>query len=354
MTPTQILEILEQLGVYKIKKRVSHDGYLHCSCFMAPYSDAHQSQVDRKPSMWISTNGRSYVGCWTCGVKGKLLDVLNHLNEAADGRYNKIVAYARDLEGEPQAQPRRRAYIPPDYTAAYAERERFPYGYPVEFLTSKGVQQQQTYRAFRLGLDAKKGLILFPIINRIGMVHGAQARLITPNPNATAKYFSYYEKTEKSRHLFAEHLLDLVYEKALSGRSFWTFRGKGIVVVEGPLDCMHAYDVGVRNVVSIMGSKLSTTQALLLREFAKDKPILFLLDPDAAGRNGALQAINQVFLDCEAYDADVRMCFAPRDPKVMTAEEYRQTLQGATWHKQTTKSLLRQLARAGLKSPSLT
>ena len=355
MEAEDVTTVLRLLGVRKLK--ASKDGFIHCQCFFAPYADEHSDHYDGKPSMWIQIDrGVSYCECWTCGAnpragtKQKFIDAVENFNRLSGGRYAEALKKAESCEKSSGRRRNYEVYTPTDNTSDYVARYlKHPAAVPRDWLKTKGIRQESTIEIFRIGADKQNGLVLFPIINRAGFVVGAQARPFA-RENTSGKYFSVYEATQKSHHLFGEHLLDL--DMTGSGP---VFKGKGIVVFEGPLDVMHAYEVGVRNVVGVMGSKISPVQAKDLANWTQvekeedAKVIALILDPDKAGRSGSRASLNKVFLD-HAPGALVMGFVPPRDPKEMTREDFEILLNGdPAWLKQTPKDLLAELARAGTR-----
>ena len=343
MTPTEIREILDMLpGVRRIKE--SMDGYIHCSCFLAAHANEHAHNVDRKPSMWISCDqGVSRCDCWTCHPSLKtFIDTLEHFNTLNGGKYSHVVDRAKKFDKWVSHHRRKQIYQPVDHDNEYSERytnDAAIAAMPRDFLREKGVTKNETIEAFRNGVDSSRGLITFPIITRGQKVVGAQARSVMGGTSGS-KYFQIWTDCRKSHHLYGEHLLDLKMVKYASGLVEYVFEGNGIIVFEGPLDVEHAYECDVRNVVGIMGSQVSEEQARLLYSIAKDKPISFMLDPDAAGQQGAIESINRVFLEA-APEATVRMFVSPKDPKQLSKAEFLKVLTGEhQWRKRNLSQLL--------------
>jgi len=348
--------VLRLLGVKRIKQ--TKDNFIHCNCFFAPYADEHASNYDQKPSMWVGVDGgTSWCECWTCGgnkragIKQPFLDAVERLNSLCLGRYSAAVKKAISCEKSTGRRKIRPVYLPQDHTADYTARYLKP-ALPREWLKAKGITQSETLEKFKIGVDVKQGLVLLPIINRAGLIVGAQARSVV-NDTKAGKYFSIYDNTQKTHHLFGEHLLDFKVTRNKGGATVAKFQGKGIVVFEGPLDCMHAYEAGLRNCVAIMGSKVSPVQAELLGKWtavAEDedpKPVALVLDADQAGRTGSQKSLNQVFLD-HAPAALVKGFSPPADPKTLTREQFDELLNGSeAWRRRPVKDLLAEMVRAG-------
>lgn len=354
MSPAEVESILRLIGADKIKRASSGD-FMHLRCPFAPYKNEHANKVDRKPSAWVSYGAWPMFGCWTCTTEAmNLVKALEQLNDFAGGRFTTAVDRARTLTGKTTGQRRSYSvYSPTNYTDDYLTKYDRPNDLPFDFLASKGITKTATIKDFRVGVDARQGLVLFPIINRQQLIVGAQARQFVNQTDTGPKYFSFYPKTSKSQHLFGEHLLALTRQETASGYINWEFTGKAVIVFEGPLDCMHAYDVGLRNVVAIMGAKLSEEQMTMLVDLVKapgetdsEKTIYFILDPDAAGRSGMSAAVQQLFVDMNP-NINVQAFVTPKDPKQMTRQEFVQLLtqEKTLWQKRPIKHLLRELLK---------
>jgi hypothetical protein len=350
MEAEDVESVLRMIGVKRIKQ--TRDGFIHCNCFFAPYADEHASNYDQKPSMWIGVDGgTSWCECWTCGgnpraaTKQTFVDAVERFNTLAMNRYEEAVKKAIGCEKSTGRRKIRPVYIPLDHTEDYTSRFIKP-ALPREWLKSKGIEKSSTLEKFKIGVDVKQELVLFPIINRAGIIVGANARSVARETSG-GKYFSIYENTQKTHHLFGEHLLDFEVTQNEGGATVAKFQGKGIVVFEGVLDCMHAYEVGLRNCVAIMGSKVSPAQAELLGKWADDKPIALVLDADQAGRTGTKKSIEHVFLD-HAPNALVKGFRPTADPKTLTRKQFDELLNGAeAWRNRPVMDLLAELRRAG-------
>jgi len=360
MTPDEAEELLRMVGADRIR-RSSTGEYIHFRCPFAPYKAEHANSQDKKPSGWVSLRtARPVLGCWTCTpITTPLVTAVETLNLMANGRYARAVDRARNLDENAGRVFKPWVYLPTDVTTDYLNRYRKPKQVPTDFLRSKGVTKTETIDAFKVGVDTKQGLILFPIINREQVIVGAQARQFVNEGGDGGKYFSFYPHTSKAHHLFGEHLLNFQTKDTADGRRLWRFTGKGLIVFEGPLDCMHAYDVGLRNVVALMGAKVSEPQMRLFAAYAKTPPghprktVYFVLDPDSAGRAGAKRSVDELFLDMNP-DIDVRICTVPKDPKQLTLSDFLKALNDreTQWQKTTLRDRLLALLQAGRRGPT--
>jgi len=126
--------------------------------------------------------------------------------------------------------------------------------------------------------DRFRDRLMIPIRDPRGCVIGFGAR--TLDPDGVPKYINSPQTAlfDKSRTLFG---LDLARQ---------TIRQEDrVVVVEGYMDVMRAYQQGFRNVVAQMGTALTEAQVRRLQRFTRR--FVLALDPDAAGMQATLRGL---------------------------------------------------------------
>jgi len=116
--------------------------------------------------------------------------------------------------------------------------------------------------------------VLFPIYN----LHGS---LISVSSRSIQKDEKGYIHTAYSKrfHLYG---LNVTYPYILSSRK--------VYIVEGNFDLLTLYKQGIKNVVAMLGSKLSLEQASLLVRFADE--LILASDSDNAGKKCALNFVD--------------------------------------------------------------
>ncbi|HXC72195.1 MAG TPA: DNA primase [Pyrinomonadaceae bacterium] len=169
------------------------------------------------------------------------------------------------------------------------------------FLRNKGAPQEHIDRS---GLVAKKeetnrsydrfrGRLMFPVLDVQGRPIAFGGRTLK---NEDAKYINSPETAAyvKGRNLFG---LNLTRDE---------IRRQGFaILVEGFLDLIVPYQVGVRNVVASLGTALTSDQAKLLRRFAPKVVVNY--DGDRAGIQAAKKSI-EILL---AEDLEVKVLVLP-------------------------------------------
>jgi DNA primase len=134
--------------------------------------------------------------------------------------------------------------------------------------------------------DRLRGRVIFPLFDHRGNPVGFAGRLL---PGAKSDLAKYVNTPETAIY----HKGSLLYGLNLTRAAV---KAKGIaIVVEGELDLISSWQIGIKNVVAIKGSALTDDQVQLLSRFAQ-KLILALdadLAGDAAARRGIAVAFNQ-------------------------------------------------------------
>lgn len=123
--------------------------------------------------------------------------------------------------------------------------------------------------------------IMFPLWDLNGQVVGFSGRIY--NNDDTSKYIN-----SKESEIFKKGELLYNYHRAKDvARQCGT-----IIVVEGFMDVIRAYTIGIKNVVAMMGTAVTKQQATLLRRMAKD--IILCFDGDSAGAKATFACANEL------------------------------------------------------------
>src|SRR5258707_975835 len=171
-----------------------------------------------------------------------------------------------------------------------------------DYLDQKGATQEQIEKS---GLVVKKqdesgsydrfrGRLMFPVIDAQGRAIAFGGR--TLDPEGEPKYLNSPETAAytKGRHLYG---LNLTRDE---------IRRQGFaILVEGYLDLIVPYQIGVRNVVASLGTALTPEQAKLIARFARKVVVNY--DGDRAGVQAAKRAIETIL----AEDLEVKVLVLP-------------------------------------------
>ena len=143
-------------------------------------------------------------------------------------------------------------------------------------LTKKGLSRKASEET---GLSRLfRARITFPIFTPRGQIAGFGGRVLG---EAMPKYINSPESPayHKGSHLYG---LNFTGEK---------IRREGkVIILEGYLDLLSAFQAGIVNSAASLGTALSTNQVNLLRHYAKE--VVLVYDADAAGEKATLRALD--------------------------------------------------------------
>lgn len=143
-----------------------------------------------------------------------------------------------------------------------------------KLLNSKGYtnNEMETYGLGNGLHDLYLNRIMFPLFDTNDRVVGFSGRIY--NSNSGSKYIN-----TKETPIFKKGELLYNYYKAKE----FVRLSKNVILVEGFMDVIRLYSVGVKNVVALMGTALTKNQITLLKRLSTN--IYLCLDGDSAGRS---------------------------------------------------------------------
>jgi DNA primase len=130
-------------------------------------------------------------------------------------------------------------------------------------------------------MDRFRGRVIFPLHDHRGNCIGFAGRTMPGSNTNMAKYINTPETPvyHKSKHLYGFQLTKDSIKKS-----------KKAVIVEGELDLISSWQVGIKNTAAIKGSALTAEHTALLSRFTDE--IVLALDADFAGDVAARRGIN--------------------------------------------------------------
>lgn len=132
------------------------------------------------------------------------------------------------------------------------------------------------------GYDRYHDRIMFPLHNSDGRIVGFSGRIYKQN-NHESKYMNSPESKIfiKGETLYNYHRVkEAVREE------------NAIIVLEGFMDVIALYKIGIKNAVAIMGTALTKGHLHLLRRYTKN--IILCLDGDRAGKSAMMKCIDEL------------------------------------------------------------
>jgi len=317
-----LLEILRDRGIIDDYKTSGED-HFGFSCI---FPSRHESGEDTSPSMTISCDaeGPSFLKCHACRYVGPLLDGLNAANMEHHGVLADVMEWLRGNETAPSVKLARvktgKKYSIKDYTAELEKFRSEPFPpEAVAFLEKKGCDEKIARRMhcswvesreFPFGdklVTVRKSIVYPVLMEHEGQLIcvGAQARSV--EGKGRNKYFSIFP-FQARQHVFGEHLLGKM-------------KGKRILVVEGPLDCMHLLKLGEAS-VALFGLNASEPKIAKLKASGA-RMVYVILDPDQneiRDKDG-LRPSERIAKAIEAAGMPAKPLFPTENPKHMVKEQ---------------------------------
>ena len=255
MNERELYSILRRIGIKKITDR--NNNIMGC----CPSPD----HLDNNPSWGISKEEPHLHGCFTCGYKGSLYDLLVRI-----GGYN--VKEAARLTGFDNSVRAKEKTLPLFSTKNFVEKaEGFPaeYLYPYaknakiyNYMLRRGVSKRSCKKA-NLLYDSRQKRVVVPWVDNKKLV-GITGLAIN---NATPKVLPYHN-TKKGNSLYLPN-----------GR---INPEKPLILVEGEVDALKVFDSGFTNVGAIGFGRFTKKQEELLIERGVNEVICFF-DADYTG-----------------------------------------------------------------------
>ncbi len=168
-------------------------------------------------------------------------------------------------------------------------------GFDVSDVVRAGLAQKNVRGLYR---DKFSGRVIFPIANQVGKTVGFTGRLLPDDPsvkNATVELPKYLNSPEtpifnKSRVLYG---LGKTKQAIAEARS--------VLIVEGQMDFLMAWQTGVKNIVAVSGTGLTPQHLERLRSLADT--VLVSFDNDEAG----LRALERSLANFHNFDFHVKV-----------------------------------------------
>ncbi len=275
---------------------------------------------DHNPSMSISPEKQIYT-CFVCGESGNVFNfVMNYEKISFKEAVSKVAQKAGvmldvKVENKPKVEDKNIKYYKMfDITNKYYQNNiRSSYGKKaLKYLNDRKLDDE-TIKEFEIGLsmndnnvskmlvnkgydinelvdiglcgknknftyDIFRNRIMFPLHDLDGNVVGFSGRIY--NGEDDSKYVN-----SKESLIFKKGMLLYNYHRAMK----YAREKHQIIIVEGFMDVIRLYTVGIKNVVATMGTAITKEHADLIRKLSKNVVLCF--DGDKAGEKATISAI---------------------------------------------------------------
>ncbi len=267
---------------------------------------------DHNPSMSVSKDKQIYT-CFVCGASGNVFTFIQNYENVSFPEAVSVVAskIGYNLKYQKNAiGPNKELYEIIDITTKYfINNLNSAYGKEAKDYLKKRQLNEDIIKEFNIGValgnnlsklllgkgfsekqiidvgvtnkneenfhDIFQNRITFPINNERGEPIAFSARVY--NMESPNKYIN-----SKENPIFKKGNTLFNYDKAKNEVN----KTKSIIIVEGHIDAIRVYSIGVKNVVATMGTALTKEHIALLKKL--NSKIILMLDNDEAGLNGTI------------------------------------------------------------------
>lgn len=306
----QKLDVVDVVGSYVSLKKAGRN-----------YRGICPFHSEKTPSFMVSPELQIFK-CFGCGAAGDIFNFIEQIEgvdfpTALEQLAEKAGVKLEKSDYDPQNAIKKQIYFINELTAKFYNYllVKHPAGQPgLDYLKIKRKLNDQTIAEFQLGyapdnwdslykflvnkgIKADDMLEAGVIVNRQtggGFVDKFRGRIIFPLKSVDGKVVGFTARTLFDR----EPKYLNTSETPVFHKTFFLFgldknkleiKKDGAVFVEGQMDLISAWQGGIKNIVSVSGTSLTTNQLTLLARYTND--ITFCFDADNAGINASYRAV---------------------------------------------------------------
>ena len=158
-----------------------------------------------------------------------------------------------------------------------------------KLLKSKNITDKLLLKSGLIG-ESENGIDLYDLYrNRIMFpIHDANGRLVGYNGRAYHDEVTNKYVNSKETPIFKKRDILYNYHRAKE----FARQKKEIILMEGPMDVIRAYTIGIENVVATLGTAFGSSQAMLVRKLSTN--VILCFDGDDAGLKATKSAIQEL------------------------------------------------------------
>jgi DNA primase len=306
----QKLDVVDVVGSYVSLKKAGRN-----------YRGICPFHSEKTPSFMVSPELQIFK-CFGCGAAGDIFNFIEQIEgvdfpTALEQLAEKAGVKLEKSDYDPQNAIKKQIYFINELTAKYYNYllVKHPAGKPgLDYLKTKRKLKDETIAEFQLGyapdnwdslykfltkegIKAEDMLEAGVIVNRQsggGFVDKFRGRIMFPLKSVDGKVVGFTARTILDR----EPKYLNTSETPVFHKTFFLFgldkskleiKKDGAVFVEGQMDLISARQGGIKNVVSVSGTSLTTNQLTLLARYTND--ITFCFDADNAGISASYRAV---------------------------------------------------------------
>ncbi len=304
------------------------------------------------PSFMVSPELQIYK-CFGCGEGGDMFNFVQKIEGVDFSKALEILAEKAGVEidrnaVDPNYKKKSKIYEINELTSTFYQHLllKHPAGQnALEYLTKKRKLTPATIKAFRIGYAPEKWDLLYKLLSKKGFseediylsgsiisqkkIDKFRGRIMFPLVDISGKIVGFTGRDIIGRDpKYLNSPETLVYNKSsyLYGldKAKVEIKKKGVVLVEGQVDVIKAYQNGIKNVIASSGTAFTMAQLKILSRYTHS--LTFCFDPDTAGMAAtarALEITNQLDFEVtvalipkEYADLDEYITASPSDAKL--------------------------------------
>ena len=314
MQTSNVVDLLQALGVRKIQVKGKHDGTWVNGC--CPMHD------ERHPSFGVMVEEGLY-NCYVCG-SGNLLKLIMQVEDCTFKEAVMFLDKFDHTDWEDNKEARKLLFKKKEeekeekVAVDESELESLKSGLVYhDYMKNRGFSRD-ICRKFKMGWDAEQMRLTFPVFDREDNLHGFIRRAVLDEKFADGsdnpEYRSLYG-------FYPKYMLDDTIKKSellYPLQHFCLGEDNSAILVEGQLDSWKMHSYGFSNTLSIINAKINAPQIKLLHSLGVEK-IISMLDNDSAGRSGEERLLRNAKREFKIYT--VEWPEGKKDPAELTKEE---------------------------------
>lgn len=279
---------------------------------------------DHSPSMSVSKEKQIYT-CFSCGATGNVFQFLQDFENIS---FMEAVAKCADMAGIPLQLSNQYERKPNKYQELYDIYEVSQKFYQNNMNSAQAKEAKEylykrelndeIIKEFEIGLSLNNSNMLTNLLkkkkfsdksllasglvgeeqNKVDLYDLYRNRIMFPLHDSSGKLVAYNGRAyhgettnkyinTKETPIFKKREILYNYHRAKDAARVQ----KQIIIMEGPMDVIRAYTIGVKNVVASLGTAFGSEQAMLVRKLSSNVVLCF--DGDAAGLKATKSAMEE-------------------------------------------------------------
>lgn len=278
---------------------------------------------DKNPSMSVSREKQIYT-CFSCGATGNVIKFIQDYENVPFLEAMKILADIAGISldlGEIKKQSNHNHILFDIYDLSfkfYHNNINTAFGKKAkEYLKNRDIDES-IIKEFGIGLALKNHDMLFQLLsskkydlnvlmksglisrNDMGYVDSYYNRIMFPLWDISGKVVGFSGRIFNGEQDMSKYVNTRETEIFKKGELLYNYhrakeearKENKVIIMEGFMDVIRAYTIGIKNVIAMMGTAVTKEQALLIKRMARE--IVLCFDGDSAGQKATLSCAEEL------------------------------------------------------------